>query len=187
MFTLDVDKDLKLALVSPQFAPLYFEIVSRHFEYLSRWLAWPTHAKDETFFLNFINRSLHDYAEGKSLTCGMIYRQKLVGNISFNSINHELKKVEIGYWLSPEYQGKGIVSKSVLNLIYLAFTEFEMEKVQISAATENEPSRRVCERLGFSLEGIISRAENLNGRVVDHAVYGLRRTNWLQTQQAIKK
>ncbi|MBF4441454.1 GNAT family N-acetyltransferase, partial [Vibrio anguillarum] len=141
----------------------------------------PPHASNEEFFLSFIKSSLHDYADGKSLVCGMIYQDKLVGSISFNSINRQLKKVEIGYWLSSEYQGKGIVSKSVLKLTDLAFTEFDMEKVQISAASENIPSRNVCERLGFSLEGIISRAENLNGRVVDHAVYGLNRTNWPKT------
>ncbi|MCX9582813.1 GNAT family N-acetyltransferase [Vibrio cholerae] len=181
MFTLDVNTDLKLALVNPEFAPIYLEIVSREREYLSQWLVWPPHASNEEFFLSFIKSSLHDYADGKFLVCGMIYQDKLVGNISFNSINRQLKKVEIGYWLSSEYQGKGIVSKSVLKLTDLAFTEFDMEKVQISAASENIPSRNVCERLGFSLEGIISRAENLNGRVVDHAVYGLSRTNWPKT------
>lgn len=178
MFTLDVDTDLKLALVSQKFAPHYLEIVSREREYLSQWLAWPPHANSEEFFLSFINRSLHDYADGKSLVCGMIYKDKLVGNISFNSINHQLKKVEMGYWLSAEYQGKGIVSRSVLKLIEVAFTDLDMEKVQISAATENQPSRKVCERLGFVLEGTITRAENVNGRVVDHAVYGLSRTSW---------
>ncbi|KQB05453.1 GNAT family N-acetyltransferase [Vibrio anguillarum] len=181
MFTLDVDTDLKLALVSHKFAPHYLEIVSREREYLSQWLAWPPHANNEEFFLSFINRSLHDYADGKSLVCSMIYKDKLVGNISFNSINHELKKVEMGYWLSAEYQGKGIVSRSVLKLIDFAFTDLNMEKVQISAARENQPSRNVCERLGFLLEGIITRSENLNGRVVDHAVYGLSRPSWPET------
>lgn len=92
MFTLDVDTGLKLALVSPKFAPHYLEIVNREREYLSQWLAWPPHANSEEFFLSFINRSLHDYADGKSLVCGMIYKDKVVGNISFNSINHQLKK-----------------------------------------------------------------------------------------------
>ncbi|HIF9169539.1 TPA: GNAT family N-acetyltransferase, partial [Photobacterium damselae] len=45
-------------------------------------------------------------------------------------------------------------------------------------AIENKASRKVCERLGLTLEGIITRAENINGRVVDHAVYGLSRTAW---------
>ena len=42
-------------------------------------------------------------------------------------------------------------------------------------ATENLASRAICERLGMKLEGIISNAENLNGRIVDHAIYGLHR------------
>ncbi|HHF2906812.1 TPA: GNAT family N-acetyltransferase [Vibrio diabolicus] len=175
MFTLEVEKGLQLALVEPKFAPLYLEIVTREREYLSQWLAWPPHADGEDFFLSFIKRSLHDYAEGKSLVCAIFYAEKLVGNISFNSIDYDLEKVEIGYWLSSEYQGHGIVSKSVSKLVEIAFTELNMQKVQISAAVENKPSRNVCERLGFRLEGIVTRSENLNGRIVDHAIYGLSR------------
>lgn len=48
-----------------------------------------------------------------------------------------------------------------------------MDKIEISAATENLASRAVCERLGMKLEGIISNAENIDGRIVNHAVYSL--------------
>ena len=90
----------------------------------------------------------------------------------------QLKKVEMGYWVSEEYQGLGIITRSATTLIDMAFTDLGMLKVQISAAIENKASRKVCERLGLTLEGIITRAENINGRVVDHAVYGLSRTAW---------
>lgn len=175
MFSLKIDDHLKLALVEPSFAKSYFSIVSKQKDYLGQWLAWPAFADSEDFFLIFIEKALHDYAEGKSLTCAMIFNGEVVGNISFNTILRSIKKVEIGYWLSQDYQGKGIVTRSVIKLIDLAFNELEMEKVQISAATENLSSRKVCERLGFSLEGIISNSENLNGRIVDHAIYGLKR------------
>jgi len=181
MFTLEVEKGLELALVEPKFAPLYLKIVTKQLEYLGKWLAWPPHAENEEFFLNFIKRSLHDYADGKSLVCAILYRNELVGNISFNSIDYSLQKVEIGYWLSEDYQGKAIVTKSVSKLIEFAFTELKMEKVQISAAIENQASRNVCERLNFNLEGILTRAESLNGKVVDHAVYGLSRETWAKT------
>lgn len=175
MFTLKVADDIALALVQPSFARHFYEIVCREREYLSQWLAWPLHANGDAFFADFIQRSLHDYADGKSLTCTVLYCGEVVGNVSFNTINHELKKVEIGYWLSEDFQGKGIASRSVQALIDIAFHELGMEKVQIAAATENTPSRKLAERLGFKLEGVITRAENLNGCIVDHAVYGLSR------------
>lgn len=181
MFSLEVEKGLELALVHPKFAKEYLRIVTQQREYLGQWLAWPPHAHNEEFFLNFIKQSLHDYADGKSLSCTMLYEGEVVGNISFNTIDHNLKRVEIGYWLSADYQKKGIVTKSVSKLIELAFTDLNMEKVQISAAKENQASRAVCERLGFTLEGIITRDENLNGKVLDHAIYGLSRNSWIQS------
>lgn len=179
MFTLNVEPNLKLALVQPSFAKQYLEIVTRERDYLSQWLPWAAHAYNEAFFCSFIQGALHDYADGKSLTCAIIFNDQVVGNISFNQINHELKKVDIGYWLSSAFQGQGLVSKSAAKLIHMAFAELGMEKVQIAAGVGNKPSRRVCERLGFVLEGIITRAENLNGLIIDHAVYGLNHQQWL--------
>lgn len=173
MFRLAIDARLELALVHTDFAQKYLEIVSEERDYLSEWLAWPPHADNESFFLTFIQRSLHDYADGKSMVCAMLYDGVVVGNISFNSIDYHVKKATIGYWLSSHYTGQGIVTKSVKKLVEIAFKDLKLNKVQISVAEHNKRSRAVCERLGFTLEGIITQAENLNGRIVDHAVYGL--------------
>jgi len=178
MFTIEIEQGLELALVQRSFAAKYLEIVSREREYLSQWLVWPPHAHDEQFFDNFITKSLHDYADNKSLVCAIILNGEIVGNISFNSINQTLKKVEIGYWLSAQHQGKGIITKSLAKLITIAFIDLTMEKVEISVAVDNNASRKVCDRLGFELEEVISQAENLNGRIVDHGVYGLSKEQW---------
>ncbi|HIF9323394.1 TPA: GNAT family N-acetyltransferase, partial [Photobacterium damselae] len=118
------------------------------------------------FFLSYIKFSLLNYADGRALVCAVIYQNALVGTVSLNHIDETLKKVEMGYWVSEEYQGRGIITRSATTLIDMAFTELGMLKVQISAAIENKASRKVCERLGLTLEGIITRAENINGRVV---------------------
>lgn len=177
MFTLNIGPDLQLALVQPSFASCYLDIVTSERAYLAQWLPWANNANDEAFFLSFIAKSLQDYAQGKSMTCALIYKHEVVGNVSFNSINQELKKVEIGYWLSEKYQGMGIMTKAVSFLIEYAFSELSMEKVEICAAADNGPSRRVCERLNMGLEGIISNYENVNGEIIDHAVYGIHRTD----------
>ncbi|MFM2581226.1 GNAT family N-acetyltransferase [Vibrio fortis] len=175
MFKIKINDDISIALVQESFASHYAELVSAQTDYLSQWLAWPPHCKTEQDFRIFIQRSLHDYAEGKSMTCAIVYQDNIVGNCSFNTICHNLKKVTIGYWLSEPQQGKGIVTQVVRKLTQIAFDELDMEKVEISAAVENTASRAVCERLGCKLEGIITRGENLNGRIIDHAIYGLTR------------
>ena len=178
MFTLKIDDDIELALVQPSFSPRYVALIKGDFEYLDQWLAWPKHCQTEETFLSFISKSLHDYADGKSLTCAMLYKGTIVGNISINSILKDLKSAEIGYWLCSKYQGKGIVTRAVSALISMAFNQYELEKVQISAAVSNKPSRAVCERLGMTLEGVITNAENLNGRIVDHAIYAAYKNQW---------
>lgn len=179
MFTVEVEDNLVLSLVENSFAVKYFDIVTEQRDYLGQWLAWPPMADSEAFFANFIKQSLYDYADSKSLVCAMVLAGELVGNISFHNIDTQLKKLEIGYWLSRDHQGKGLVSKCLTKMIEIAFTELQMEKIEIFVAVENHPSRKVCHRLGFELEGVITSAEQLNDRMYDHAAYALSRSDWL--------
>lgn len=175
MFTRKIDERIALALVQPSFAKAYLAIVNEQREDLAQYLPWAANARDEAFFLTFINNSLHDYADGKSLTCAIIYEGQIAGNISFNQIDYKLSKVHIGYWLSQKYRGQGIITQCVNQLIEIAFDELQLNKIEIRVATANLASRAVPERLNFNLEGIITQAENVNGIIVDHAVYGLKK------------
>ncbi len=173
MFTTRIDNELQLALIEESFAAAYANIVSTQQEYLLQWLAWPEFCNTEQDFRLFAQRSLHDYADGKSLLCAIWFRDRLVGNAGFNCINHDLQQVEIGYWLSKEEQGQGIMTRVVDKLCEIAFRQMGMQKVQLRAAVKNYPSRAVAERLGMTLEGIITRSEKIQGRILDHAVYAL--------------
>lgn len=55
-----------------------------------------------------------------------------------------------------------------------SFAELTLQKIAIAAARDNERSRAVCERLGMTLEGVITNSEKVEGNVYDHAVYGLQ-------------
>jgi ribosomal-protein-serine acetyltransferase len=173
MFSWQVDEDIRLNLVNEKFAFRYAALCSADHEYLAEWLEWPRHCSRKEDFLAFIRTSLHQYADGKGLTCAMEYKGEIVGNIAFNKIDHTLKKVEIGYWLASAYRGNGIVTRSCRYLIDYAFSELQMQKVQIAAAAENRDSRAVCERLGMTLEGVLTNQEKVGDRILDHAIYGL--------------
>jgi len=176
MFKVVVDNDITLHLVHQAFVPRYVQLVKESREYISQWMAWPLFCQTEDDFKKFVTGSLHKYADGQSMNCSIEYRGEIVGNCGFNSINHQLQVVEIGYWIGEKYQGNGIITRVCQYLIDYAFTELDMHKVQISAAEENLPSRSVCERLGMTLEGIITNKEKIGERILNHAIYGLHRS-----------
>ncbi|RKF13756.1 N-acetyltransferase [Alginatibacterium sediminis] len=178
MFCLQVDEQLKLALVQSSFAEIYLQLVSEDLDYLKQWLAWPSLTLNQAFFERFVQNSLRDYADGKSLTCAMIYQNELVGNISFNEIDQALKSAQIGYWLCSKFQGKGIVTSAAKRLIQYGFEELNLDWIQINAAEHNIPSRAVAQRLGFDFKTIALKAELINGDLLNHAIYMLEKGDY---------
>lgn len=175
MFTRKIDNDLSLALVQPSVATEYFAIVSKEKDELSKFLSWPLKADNEAFFEDYIRQVLNEYAEGKAMICAIVFNNKVVGSIGLNAINHDLKKANLGYWLSKHYRGQGIITRCTSEFVKIGFEELGLSKIEIKAAVDNRASRAIPERLGFTLEGIITQSERVGDRIVDHAVYGLQK------------
>ncbi|WP_141433406.1 GNAT family N-acetyltransferase [Bacillus sp. 03113] len=87
-----------------------------------------------------------------------IYRkkdQKLVGSTGFHRINWEVRKFEIGYWCHSYFQKKGYITETVQALIKFAFDSFQANRIEIRCDPDNTNSRKIPEKLGFTLEGIL--------------------------------
>ena len=177
MFKQKIDDELQLVFLHPALAEELYNLVDQNRNYLSKWLAFPPLTKSVDDIKEFIKRSVSGFGSGTCLVCGIQKENKLVGLIGFNKISNSLKKVEIGYWLAEEHQGNGIMFRACNTMIKYAFNEMGIEKIEIRAASENSSSRQVCEKLGLTLEGIISHCENLHGEIIDHADYGLLKAN----------
>lgn len=81
---------------------------------------------------------------------------------------------EIGYWLRADARGGGAMARAV-RLITAWALAHGAARVQLRAAAENGPSRRVAETVGFRLEGV-HRSAYWNprlGRRIDWAMYSL--------------
>ena len=176
MLQLVVDDEIKLLLVHEDFVPRYVKLVEKNYEYLSQWLAWPPLCKTHDDFKQFVKSSSDKYASGESMICSIEYHGEIVGNCGFNTIDHVLKKVEIGYWIGEEYQGNGIITRVCHFLKNYAFTDLKMQKIQISVAENNTTSRAVCERLNMKFEGIITNSEKVGDNILSHAIYAVHVT-----------
>nr|MEE4268394.1 GNAT family protein [Candidatus Krumholzibacteria bacterium] len=172
-FTQRIDDELSLSLVQPSLAEEIYALVDRNREYLMPWMPWVKSTESAEQIHSWIKDSLNSFAEGKSMACAICLDNTIVGIIGYNEIDQSLGKAKIGYWVSSEHQSRGIVTRACQHLIDHAFGELKLQKIEIAAAKENERSRAICERLGMTLEGIITNSERVEDNIYDHAVYGL--------------
>jgi ribosomal-protein-serine acetyltransferase len=83
----------------------------------------------------------------------------------------------MGYWLTPDAQGRGLMTAATRALVLHALGPMTLHRIEIRAAPDNRRSRAIPERLGFTHEGTVRQCEWLYDRFVDHAVYGLLATD----------
>ena len=107
----------------------------------------------------------------------IFYQDKIAGVLGYNRIDPVNGIGYAGYWLAQEYNGKGIMTESVKDLVQLGLEYYSLNRIDIRCAVDNHKSRAIPERLGFQQEGIIRGAEKVNGKHLDHVVYGLLQQN----------
>ncbi len=128
--------------------------------------------------LAFIDLCLQGAQRRQSLNLGIFNQDKLIGCVNYNFIDWQNGSTSIGYWLDPDYQGKGVMTAAVQVLIDYAFYTLQLNRIEIRAATHNKKSRAIPERLRFQKEGIIRQGEWLYDHYEDLVVYGLLAREW---------
>lgn len=78
-----------------------------------------------------------------------------IGRVGFVSLNWTLRKFEMGYWLDSRFTGQGLMLEAVQTLTQMAFSTLKARRVEILCDVRNTGSRRVVEKAGFALEGIL--------------------------------
>ncbi|MFD1019867.1 GNAT family N-acetyltransferase [Thalassobacillus hwangdonensis] len=182
MFLHTIDEELALKLPELKDAEKVFELTDVSRKYLREWLPWVDGTTTIEDTKGFLEGTRKGFLEERSLTTLILYKGEIVGTAGFNELNRANDTAYIGYWLGEGYQGKGIMTRVVCALVDYAFTELDMNKVDIRAAEGNAKSRAIPERLGFTFEGRIRQAERLYGNYVDHMVYGILESEWNQTK-----
>lgn len=98
-------------------------------------------------------------------------QHRLIGGIGLSSLTLG-EKAEIGYWLASERWGQGIMTKVVRGLTEFAFREYRLQRIFAEVMTTNVASRRVMEKAGYELEGVLRRHSHRDGQPSDAAIYG---------------
>lgn len=178
MFSHRISDDIYLKLLEPNDATDLFAITDGSRNYLREWLPWVDGTKSVDDSKSFIEMTMNQYASNNGFQAGIWFRNQLVGCIGFHAIDWANRKTSIGYWLAEGFQGHGIMTQATQALVDMAFTEYKLNRVEISAAVENQKSRAIPERLGFEEEGCLHQNEWLYDHFVDHILYATLESKW---------
>lgn len=178
MFYREISEEIKIAIIEERQAEEFFALVHQNHERLLHWCPWLDEVETIEKTRNFLKGKLARFADGNGFTAGFFENGALIGVIALEYIDRANQMTEIGYWLSSEAEGKGLIIKTCPILIDYAFGELKMNRVQIRCASENIRSRAIPEKLGFRQEGVLRKAEKLHDRFVDLVVYGMLADEW---------
>ena len=155
-----------------------FEIVERHREALGTWLTWTGAQRHVGDARRYAHYALVQAESGLAYDYAIRYRSALVGSIGLHGLDPAHRSAQMGYWLSPESERRGIVTRSARALTLHAFANLDLHRVEIRCVVENARSRAVAERLGFAFEGILRDAYVLHGAFRNIALYATTATTY---------
>lgn len=77
--------------------------------------------------------------------------QKVIGSVGLHEKKDTSGQIfyEIGYVLSTPYEGQGLMTEAVTELIRHAFMDLQIDELFVCHFVENHKSRRVIEKCGF--------------------------------------
>jgi ribosomal-protein-serine acetyltransferase len=182
MFSIEIDKHVSILFLHHQFKADFHKLYKGNKLRFSKWFDWPQESDRLSYFETLIKDALYDYARGKAVHCGISFDEQMIGYIGLTQINYELDKAQLRFLIAPKFEGRGIMHKVCAQMIAYSFDFLALQKLEMSIATEDLASRKACEALGFQLEGILKCADNIKGKLIDHARYGLIRSNYLKSQ-----
>lgn len=101
---------------------------------------------------------------------------QLIGDVGIHFLEDE--QMEIGYTLSPDYQGRGYAIEAVQAVVEYLFSALKKHRVTASVDPDNGASIKLLEKMGFRREAHFIKSFYMNGQWLDDVVYAMLEEEW---------
>lgn len=140
--------------------------------YLANRLPFPYTEDSADWWLNMV----HEHEGKDGVFRAIVVDGKIRGNISVEQKEDVYgKDAELGYMLITKSWSKGIMTEAVNQICNIAFAELDIIRITGLVYEPNIASRRVLEKNGFILEGIMKNAVVKNDNIYNLCIYGKQR------------
>jgi ribosomal-protein-alanine N-acetyltransferase len=138
----------------------------------------PHHTLDETQEL--IRKMQARYAQREVLRWGITLQgdDRLIGSCGLNQFDPGFHRAETGYSLNPAFWGQGIMFEAMSAVLTYGFHMLNLHRIEAIIDKENERSKKLLLRLGFTYEGNLRQRYFFRDGFVDEYYFGLLKGEW---------
>lgn len=141
---------------------------------VSRYTLWEMHRsiEDSRAFLELTTQKNEN---GGEPDWGIVYRGDgcLVGACGLVNWEAEHARAEVGFVLSREYWGRGLMPEAVRAMFRFGFERMNLNRIEARCIAENAASARVMEKAGMAYEGTLRQREYIKGAYRDIKLYAI--------------
>lgn len=145
-------------------------------------IPWPYRKKDA---IRFIRRAQYRMRRKTGYAFGIVLKEtnRVIGIVDLFRIDWKNKNAEIGYWLGKKYWGRGLTTEAVKLALKFAFENLKLHRIYARLFEENIGSRRVLEKSGFKLEGVLRENRYRYGRWHNELNFGILKKEYLKQME----
>lgn len=137
---------------------------------------WPQDDLTRAAFTRRIEAYDRELTEGLGVALAIreARENRLVGLIRMHNIRRGVAETaSLGYWIGEPFARRGYGLAAVNAVSAFAFGPFRLSRLEAQCLPDNEPSRRLLLKAGFSEEGYARAYLKINGEWRDHRLFGL--------------
>lgn len=148
---------------------------------LSPWMPWchPGYSIDDSRSWLLLQTSAFERGEAFEFAITAADGSYL-GGCGLNQIDRANNRANLGYWVRTSAARRGVATAAVLALRDWGFERTSLIRLEIVIAVGNAASRRVAEKSGAVLEGVLHDRLLLHGTAHDAVMFSLTRRAWEQ-------
>ncbi len=128
-----------------------------------------------------VRQSAQDWREGASFGF-LIFRAEghiLLGGLTLTNVRRGVAQTaSLGYWIGERYARQGFMTEALGAALEFAFDQLTLHRVEAACLPNNDASRGLLEKVGFSREGHARGYLRINGVWQDHLLYAILRDDW---------
>jgi ribosomal-protein-alanine N-acetyltransferase len=104
--------------------------------------------------------------------------QEYVGEAGILSFYKQDLRAVVGFNLLPEFWKRGYATEITIGLVKFLFEEMKVERIEALVVEENEASRKVLEKSGFIIEGLLRNFACIDQKFVNVCYYGIIKSDY---------